>query len=321
MQQKYLNAYTDYVNDPFVNIDEVCKKYGFNKSSFYRALKKESLILPSKKFYTTCDKDRLNDAVREYRQGKSINKIAAEFKMGEKTLSKYLHYLGEEIREYHIPTKGLTVKQDYFHSIESENQAYWYGFIMADGSVIKNKGYRLSIELNEIDKNHLEKFKTDIGSNHPIHMRKNRPIIFIAINSKPLVEDLMSLGCTPNKTATGWIAFDKIDSMYWKDVLRGFLDGDGFIDKKRYRIIYTIKQRSISESIVKAFLSFGIDAKLIPDKTYYRVTIDKKDNFYRALTILYDKSIVYLDRKYETYCLRINNAPLQVETPGCSEQN
>lgn len=321
MQQKYLNAYTDYISNPFVNIDEICKKYGFNKSSFYRALKKENLTLPVKQFFTTCSKDRLDKAVKEYRQGKSINKIAKEFYMGEKTLSKYLHYLGEEIREYHAPTKGLTVKQNYFHVIESEHQAYWYGFIMADGCVIKNKGYRLSIELNKIDKNHLEKFRFDIGSNHPIHIRKNRSTVSISINSKSLVEDLISLGCVPNKTVVGWIAFDKIDSIYWKDILRGFLDGDGFIDKKRYRIIYTIKQKSMAEAIIKAFLSFGINATLVPEKTYYRVTIDKKDNFYQTLNMLYNNATIYLDRKYEIYYSRINNVPLQVETPGCSEQN
>lgn len=321
MLQKYLDAYAEYVNDPFVNIDDVCKNHGFCKSSFYRALKKEGLKLPKKRLFTTCDKERLTKAVQEYRQGKSIKKIAKEFSMGEKTLSKYLHYLGEKIREYHIPTKGLTVNENYFQQIESEHQAYWYGFIIADGSVITNKGYRLSIELNEIDKYHLEKFKNDILSNHPIYKRKNKPMVFVAINSKKLITTLTALGCVPNKTVKGWIAFDKIDHKYWPDVLRGFLDGDGFIDKKRYRIVYTIKQKSISESIVDAFLKLGIIAKIMQDKTYYRVTIETKNNFYQALHLLYDTATVYLDRKYEIYLSRINNVPPLVETPECKERN
>lgn len=316
MLQKYLNAYTDYVNNPFISIDETCKKYGFNKSSFYRALKKEGLSLPVKQFFTTCDKERLNEAVILYRQGKSINKIAEELHMGEKTLSKYLHYLGENIREYHIPTKGLMVNQDYFEEILSEHQAYWYGFIMADGSVIAKKeyGYRLSIELNNIDQSHLEKFKIDIKSNHPIRVRKNKPMVFIAINNKKLISDLSKIGCVPNKTTEGWIAFDKIATKYWKDILRGFLDGDGFIDKKRYRIIFTIKQKSVSESVVNAFYELGIIAKIIQDKSYYRVTIECKANFYKALHMLYDTATIYLNRKYETYLSRINNVPSLMET-------
>jgi DNA-binding transcriptional regulator WhiA len=323
MLQKYLNAYTDYVNDPFINIDETCKKYGFHKTSFYRALKKEGLSLPIKQFSTTCNKERLDEAVKLYRQGKSIKKIVEELHMGEKTLSKYLHYIREDIREYHIPTKGLTVNQDYFEEILSEHQAYWYGFIMADGSVIATKeyGYRLSIELNEIDRNHLEKFKTDIGSNHLIHTRKNKPMVFIAINNKKLVSDLQKIGCTQNKTNIGWIAFDKIDTKYWKDILRGFLDGDGFIDKKRYRIIYTIKQESVAKSVVNAFLKLNIVAKSMQDKSYYRVTIEQKENFYNALHILYDAATIYLNRKYETYLSRINNMPSLMETSKQAERN
>lgn len=315
MLQKYLNAYTDYVKDPFISIDEVCKKYGFNKSSFYRALKKENLNLPTKEFSTTCSKTRLTEAVTLYRQGKSINKIAKELCMGEKTLSKYLHYLGDNIREYHIPTSGLTINQDYFAKIASEHQAYWYGFIMADGSVVATKkfGYRLSIELNEIDKNHLKKFKADIDSNHIIKTRKNKPMVYIAINNKKLIIDLETIGCVPNKTNIGWIAFDKIDTKYWKDILRGFLDGDGFIDKKRNRITYTIKQKSVAESVVKAFFDLGIIAQIIQDKSYYRVTITKKENFYNALHMLYDKATIYLDRKYEIYLSRINNVSLLTE--------
>ena len=77
----------------------------------------------------------------------------------------------------------------------------------------------------------------------------------------------------------------------------------------------------MAEAIIKAFLSFGINAILVPEKTYYRVTIDKKDNFYQTLNMLYDTATIYLDRKYEIYYSRINNVPLQVETPGCPEQN
>lgn len=40
------------------------------------------------------------------------------------------------------------INENYFEKIDSENKAYWIGFISADGNVYKNK---LSIELNNKD--------------------------------------------------------------------------------------------------------------------------------------------------------------------------
>ena len=321
MMQKYLNAYTDYINDPFLSIDDACIRYGFCKSSFYRALKKDNLDLPKKQFFTTCDKEKLKEAIKQYRNGKSIIQISKDMNMGEKTISKYLHYLGEEIREYHKPTIGLTLNKNYFQSIDTPDKAYWYGFIMADGSVAMSKSYRLSIELNSIDEEHLIKFRTAIQSNHNIKHRKNRKISMIGINSKKLITDLNNYGCVPNKTEKGWFAIDKINVSLWKDILRGFLDGDGFIDKTRYRIIYTIKQKNIVENIIYMFQYYEIKMRYKQEKQYYRVYIEDKNNFYKILHLLYDNAKTYLNRKYKIYLSRINKKSPLVEMPKCSERN
>ena len=54
------------------------------------------------------------------------------------------------------------MNENIFQQIDSNNKAYWLGFLAADGSV---KGNELSIGLSSKDRGHLAKFLTFIGSN------------------------------------------------------------------------------------------------------------------------------------------------------------
>ena len=51
--------------------------------------------------------------------------------------------------------------ENYFEVIDSEDKAYWLGFISADGCVAKSSkynSYRLQIAISSIDSDHLNKF-------------------------------------------------------------------------------------------------------------------------------------------------------------------
>lgn len=301
MQQKYLNAYNDYVSLPFIKISDLEKKYCFSKSSFYRALKKENISLPKKKYYTTCDRSKLIEATKLYSKNYSIKKISIILSMSEKTISKYFKYLDIEIRNKPQQSYNLVCNHTFFNEIDTEEKAYWLGFIFADGNVYKN---RLTIELNDSDATHLEKFKKSICANHPLKRYRGRNTISISINSKQLVNNLKKYGCIPNKTNLGYI--DNVPICFYKDFLRGYLDGDGYIDKKRYRIIYTIKSKRITNSIKDMFEYVGIVCKIFQEKTYQRLHIENKMLFFKSLKFLYKTSTIYLDRKYEIYKARIN---------------
>lgn len=60
--------------------------------------------------------------------------------------------------------------RNFFESINTESQAYWAGFIAADGNVRKDF-LKMRIELNIKDKNHLFKLREDIQGDMP-HKRK-----------------------------------------------------------------------------------------------------------------------------------------------------
>ena len=56
----------------------------------------------------------------------------------------------------------LNVNSEFFSEINTEEKAYWLGFLTADG-YLSREG-RLQLCLAEIDKSHIEKYKNDIES-------------------------------------------------------------------------------------------------------------------------------------------------------------
>ena len=89
------------------------------------------------------------------------------------------------------------LNERYFEYIDSEEKAYWLGFLFADGFV--NKDSYVGIALQSSDYHHLEKFRDCIHSNHIIHTYKcsdncfSNPEKFyskIIFKSKEMSEDL-----------------------------------------------------------------------------------------------------------------------------------
>jgi hypothetical protein len=65
--------------------------------------------------------------------------------------------------------KKYNFNENYFEKIDTEEKAYWLGFITADGSINlgygKQKFYQLHINLKGGDYSHLEKFQKAIERN------------------------------------------------------------------------------------------------------------------------------------------------------------
>lgn len=103
-----------------------------------------------------------------------------------------------------------------FDVIDTEEKAYWLGFIFADGSISSNpiKGekkarYVFEISLKGDDSYHLEKFNKFMeydGNNVKVSNSKCGGKLFKRcrwmIANKHLWETLNSYGCVPNKSLT-----------------------------------------------------------------------------------------------------------------------
>lgn len=215
----------------------------------------------------------------------------------------------------HARTHALN--ESYFHNIDTEEKAYWLGFLMADGaipSVGKNKDYsRLNVILKEDDKEHLEKLLKALDSDYEIKTKEindkrgftsNR--CEIKISSKELVNDLISHGVVPQKTGKELIPDIKPELV--RHFIRGYFDGDGSLAKSKSgnKFSYSFKIGSSSlkliEQIVEYFKSLNLDLHYQTytnySKPFYILETRKKSTVRTILNEIYFEPSVYLTRKY-----------------------
>src|SRR5215207_4913811 len=120
----------------------------------------------------------------------------------------------------------------FFDAIDSEEKAYWLGFLAADADV--GEEGRLSISLKPSDREHLYRLKYSLKSTHPVTDYTSnsgyhgRQVTFsvLDIGSSRLVCGLTLNGVGPKKTfALRWPSHLEPDLL--KHFLRGMVDGDG----------------------------------------------------------------------------------------------
>jgi len=130
-------------------------------------------------------------------------------------------------RKYHFD-------ESVFSKLTSES-CYWAGFIAADGCIVDAGGWKtLSIELSQVDVEHLRKFKEFVNFSGPIRLFKRREGwehcgMRITKTDSRLFSDLKNnFSITPRKTRT--LQPPKINDDYLKFCfVVGFLDGDGTV--------------------------------------------------------------------------------------------
>lgn len=323
LKPKYQKIYSEILDSYFDSVEKICNQNGCSKSAFYRALKRENIEIPQRHNMSTCEQEKMELAVDMYSEGKSIATIAKALNMCEKTLSKYLHYLNIEIRDNYNKRQDLICNYNFFEIIDTEEKAYWLGFFFADGWISKARSYRISIELSKKDINHLEKFKKSIESNQDIKTRtrtnkvistKELQYASITITNKKMFKDIEKYGCIESKTYEGNIKLELIPECFYKDFLRGYIDGDGCISKKGYySFIIVVLNNNIADKLCIMFnkctgLNFKISKKFekLSKVPYNILSISKKEECIHALNILYSNSTIYLDRKYQRAIEKIN---------------
>jgi hypothetical protein len=199
----------------------------------------------------------------------------------------------------------------YFENIDSEDKAYFLGFIYADGYIVKNGRNRLIINIHTKDQHILEDLIVCIDGKMNIWNQKGRNICQISISGKKIVEDLIKHGLHQNKTFT--IKYPNIPVELERHFLRGYFDGDGCIrvkrDKRDGKEIGDMRfvggsidmLNSINERM--NFL-FGTKKNSLygpKDKEYKFLGWAKMTDIENIYHGFYDDSNFYLKRKKETF--------------------
>lgn len=194
-------------------------------------------------------KERLNkyisdDLIKYARYGMSIPWISRKLGIEEQKLERIFFY--KLIEHPKFSRKKYYCNYDFFKKIDTEDKAYWLGFLYADGCITKTAG--INLLLSSEDRDHLEKYKKSLEAEHPIedriqfvkHYKEDRLIeqksSKIRLFSSEMVEDLKNLGCMRLKTfKLKFPTSDQVPDHLIRHFIRGYFDGDGSIWVSEYK--------------------------------------------------------------------------------------
>ena len=253
----------------------------------------------------------------------SVNKKFDKYSSSNELLDDY-----HKVLKWH-PNLDL----NYFKNIDSIEKAYWFGFLLAEGHLLKTKkGYLgLSVGINVEDGILIKKFIKAIGFN-PKMVRYIKRRMYnkekeeyyinrgfeVRFKDQFFMHNLIDQGY-PIGRKSGKIRFPSFfNPEYDLACLLGYFDGDGSIGKYEsgIQIVVASKSQAFIEDIKS---KFGIHYKIMTTKKfdeegkikkYYAIRLTRE--LYSKMLDIYEKS---LPRKREDYG-RIENRKMRSWNKG-----
>ena len=223
------------------------------------------------------------------------------------------------LRKLHLSTpnyhNALKFDNTVFDCIDSEEKAYWLGFLYADGNVSSTIN-NVEISLSATDINHLEKYRRFLKNESPVKVGitsyngKKYSRCRLSVTNKHFKEQLISLGCIPNKSLN--LRFPK-EIFKYDDLkyhfIRGYVDGDGCISftksgKLALQIIGTKEFLYGIKDIFPVFSNLMHDKRWKGNTYSISCTCNSAD---KVITKLYKNSKIYLQRKYDRVAVLSSN--------------
>lgn len=254
-------------------------------------------------------------AIKLYEQYHNASKVAKELNISVNTVIKRFKILGIQMDSH----SHLKFDEHVFDKIDSEEKAYWLGFIYADGYVRTQKDtdkharYDFELSLSEHDVNHLYKFDKFMKTNTlnvKIGISKYNGKEFKrcrwSVGNKNLWTQLNNKGVVPQKSLI--LTFpteNQVPKEFQKAFIRGYFDGDGSIStKETSKSVLSVQLIGTQDFLEKVLEILNINANVhlvnsSSQKTYnISLAIQKGTDF---LNQIYSNATIYLDRKYNLY--------------------
>jgi hypothetical protein len=274
------------------NSKKVAEEFRTSPGVVLRIVKLSGLNIGSKgarRMFSEVDEKKM---VSMYAAGKSQDEIAKVFKISQQGVGKVLKRFSVVMRS----TKS-GIDEYFFDNINTEEKAYWLGFLSADGNIGKDNAIRL--ELQRKDGLHVVKFSRAIGMNGGVYSRSGdrsevgvEPKSVVMANSlreKGLQTSVKSLLLKPFK----FIVHGDLERHYW----RGFVDGDGGIWGGD--TIGICGTKDVCDGLKMFLLKSGISTNasvLRSGDHLWKFSVNSKQ-VVECVQLLYADACVYLERK------------------------
>lgn len=250
--------------------------------------------------------------IDDYKNNTSLRKLEEKYNVSRSTISSFLEKKGIKTQKGNHYRKYFH-NEAFFEKIDSEEKAYWLGFLFADGYILNNEkrygqdAFALTVAKDSEDS--LIKFKRSIQATNPItwdtSKEKSQPQGRILMYSQKTVNDLIDKGCVKQKSLI--LQPPKgVPKELINHFIRGFFDGDGSLTKHELSsnsIAFNINITSTYEMVkwIRETLQMG---QIFPEKrreqTWY-FAVGGNQQVIKIYHYLYDNATIWMDRKYERF--------------------
>lgn len=263
--------------------------------------------------------DEYDNIVNLYNSGLSQAKVGEIYNVKWYIIGKILRKCGVVARDDSHKFRKYTIDENYFDNIDTQNKAYLLGLLYSDGCNYPPQ-HRVKLELQERDKDILDKINIEIQSNKPLAFNnlssKNenwQNTYRIDITNKHISDRLVELGMVQNKSLI--LEFPKwLDKSMYSSFLRGYLDGDGHIEWSKTKFITLVGTSQFCEYI-KNFCENDLNINCSICNTANKnsntklLYINRKEKIKKFLDFVYKDANLYIERKYNVYqkiCMEMN---------------
>lgn len=254
---------------------------------------------------------QIAEVCRRYQAGESSKALAKEFDVSAPAICGLLERRNIARREQSLVQRRYTCNHTFFSSIDSEEKAYWLGFIAADGYISNSKESKsaLVLVLQWIDKDHLVQLQETLQSTHPVkeYHYSYQDMAKLFIRSEQLTHDLATYGIVGNKTFS--LQWPSLPYDLLRHFLRGYVDGDGgfYTSKTAYKRKNVIFSVTSNEQFLEGMQQFLMSSLGLPktihsqrhkESPIFMLRYCGRNQVERIVSWLYKDATVYLPRKY-----------------------
>jgi hypothetical protein len=281
----------------------ISKELGCTKNAILTYLKKNNLKSQHKckVNYNNLMKDHKDEIITLYNSGMNGNQIAKKLNFSDGHIMALLRKHNVDIRSKNL----YTVDETYFEQIDNEEKAYILGWWYSDGNVCDSK---LRLCIQQEDEEIVQQIKDCLKYTGPLYYKPSRisspkPQVELCINRVKMVQDLIKLGCIPNKSMR--LQFPKstqVPSSLIRHFVRGYFDGDGSISG-RIMIVGTLSFCKTLKNIVPCYVTniYQRYTDRSPEDSSHQLFIGRLSEMYKFYHWIYDDATIWLKRKREQF--------------------
>lgn len=251
--------------------------------------------------------------IEAYKNNMSLREIERQFNASRPTVSKFLTEkgikttVGNHYRKYFHDF-------DFFETIDTEEKAYWLGFMYADGYIVNNENRygedEFGITLAEDSLDSIEKFKASLKATNPIRYDNSKKVgqklVKLVMHSQKTVNDLIDKGVVKQKSLILQPP-TKVPEELIHHFIRGFFDGDGSLIRHQHKdnnyISFSI-DFTTTYAMAKWLQDIFQIGNIFPEKrresTWY-YAVGGNQQVLKICHYMYDDATIWMDRKYERY--------------------